>query len=98
MARCVFIVLFAPEEGKTAEDIARELCIWLQTVHAQAPGSRFFLVCSRAESPPAGVGLEEWRKTVKQLACEVEAKVLLAHSSKTRLEYKKLFEYFPKSS
>lgn len=82
--RCVFIVLFAPEEGKTADEIFSSLLPWLQMVHVQAPGSRVMLVCSRSESPPAGVGLEQWKQTVKQLAGDVEAKVLLSRAVLSR--------------
>ena len=78
--RCVFIVLFAPEEGKTANEIFSTLVPWLQMVHVQAPGSRVMLVCSHAESPPLGVGLEQWKQIVNQLAGDVEAKVLLARA------------------
>ena len=82
--RCVFIVLFASEEGKTADEIFSSLLPWLQMVHVQAPGSRVMLVCSRSESPPAGVGLEQWKQTVKQLAGDVEAKVLLSRAVLSR--------------
>lgn len=76
--RSTITLLFSPVSGtalKTLHEVCREVIPWLQMAHSLAPGSYFFLVCSRAESPPAGVSLEEWRQRVKKLAGSVEKEV-----------------------
>ncbi len=55
-----------------------ELRQWLHLVYTQSPGARVFIACSRLESPtndcpdPA-----VWRQRVKELAKDVEQKVLI---------------------
>jgi hypothetical protein len=75
--RCMFAVLFSPEENRTADQIVQEeLQPWLHMVHTQSPGAQVFLVCSHAESPPLHQpDPSAWREHVERLAKDVEEKV-----------------------
>ena len=72
----MFVVLFSPEESRTADQIVQELLPWLHMIHTQSPGAHVFLACSRAESPPIDQpDPSAWRQHVERLAKDVEQKV-----------------------
>ncbi len=77
MCRCIFVLLFSPEDSRTADQIVlEELLPWLHMVHTQSPGAHIFLACSHAESPPSRLSdPSSWREHVERLANDVEQQV-----------------------
>ncbi len=77
MCRCIFVLLFSPEDSRTADQIVlEELLPWLHMVHTQSPGAHIFLACSRADSPPDHESdPSSWRQHVERLAKDVQEKV-----------------------